>query len=663
MGMADLDAGTTTLTAWWQKDERRHAASSVFANLQRIRQMQHFRFAQDMLHLQLYSDLRYVGFGPRGVLKDWADVYDGMMSRNLVRRICETSHSRVVKTRPQPRLDTDGASYELQEQAGQRTKYLLGLWNREKFWKKRSQMLMHSVITGTGALKLYERDGRVCFDVAPSWELWVDANEARYAEPRTLYQVRAWDREYAMRRFPKAADAIRRAPTASFADDLTMYTTEMSANMVIIAEAWHLGVADEDGKVTGGRRILCCDDDEGVIESDEWAWEWFPFMFTRYAYRPFGFWGCGLPELIAGSQLEIERIRQARYEAYRRWMPLALIERGSKIVKSSLSNLLGGVIEYTGTKPDIWSPDPVPPGWYTHEETEARSMYETAGISQLSASGVKPAGLNSGKALRTYDDLEASGLIAVAREDEEAAIECAEKTMLLETAIAERGKGEGKRRVVRFQDTDTTEDIEWSRVAMPEGSADWRVAPASALSNTFAGKLEDLFDLRDLGVISDPDEMAELLQIPDLRKRTQRHASHRRLLQIVIESIILGRGQYVEPEPTWNLQLGFELARDALLDSETRFYRKWDDWTDEQKDDFEGRHEQLRTFIEACILRGRQLGQPWAQLQQTGAETGAAVPPPGAVPPVPPGMPGAAPPMPGAVPPMPAGAPPGAPVM
>lgn len=655
MTLSDIDAGATALTAWWRPDQRSRAASSVFGNVSRIRQRQQFRFAQDMLHLQLYADLRYVGFGPRGVLRSWEDVYDGMMSRNLVRRICETMHARIVKTRPQPRLDTDGASYELQEQADLRSKYLLGLWQREKVFPKRQQDVMHSILTGTGALKLYDDGKRVRFDVAPSWEIWVDTHEGRYAQPRTLYQIRAYDREHAMALWPSAKKAIERAPVASSADDWATYSADTSADMVLLTEGWHLGVEDEDDEVKGGRHILCCDSDDGVIEHEAWDWPWFPFVFTRCAWRPFGFWGVGIPEIIAGSQLEIERVRKARYEAYARWMPVTLVERGSKIVRSTLSNILGSIVEYTGIKPEIWNPEPVPQGWYTHEATEAQAMYETAGVSQLSAAGVKPAGLDSGKALRTYDDLEASGLIALARDDEEAMVELAEKTFAIESSIAQRATG---KRIVRYQDTDSIQDIDWSEVDMPPGSYSVRVAPVSALSNTFAGRLEDVYELKDLGLVTDPDEMAELIQIPDLRKRTKRHASHRRLLQIVVESTILGHGVYVEPEPTWDLQLGFTLARDALMDSETRYYRglRADDsgWTDEQAETFEDRHELLRQFIEACVVRARAAGQPWALATPLAAESGQGLPPPGVAPPM------AAP---VALPPVEPAAPPGAPLM
>lgn len=594
MSMADLDKalGQKQALAWWRSKEA-HLATDVVTAFRHIRNSQAYRFSADLLHLQLYSDLRYVGLWPDVLVQGLGDLLSGRIQENMVRVIVDTAHAKLTKPRPMPRVLTDGANYDIQDQSELLEKWIAGKFHMERLWDKRSQVIKHACVTGTGAYKVYADvdAGEARIDVAPSWEIWADAMESRYGadDLRTWYQVRTMPIEQAIEKWPKSADAIVSAPRMTYGDELASYSAVRDSALCQIVEAWHLG--------KDGRRIVCVDDAKGKLEEDDWR-ERKPFIMQRYCSRPWGIWGVGIPESLAGSQLELQRLLSATQEALRRFMPFVAVERGAKIVKQHIQNLIGYIIEYTGTPPQIVAPSPIPPEWWKQRAEIKQGMYESTRISQMSAGGQVPAGFKSGKAMRTYADIESEGLIEPTRADEQAMIEVAEQLIEVQRELGEDAKG-----VVQLMETDSVATIRWQEIDIAADAYKIHVAPASVLANTVAGKMEDIGDLQSLGVQLEGDQVLDLMQIPDLRKWTNVRMARRRIIQRIVEGRILGKGVYVEPEPTWDMRLCKQIASDALLYAQETYYRRFDEFDEEQRTEIEQRHDLVRQFIAAAMAR------------------------------------------------------------
>jgi len=68
-----------------------------------------------------------------------------------------------------------------------------------------------------------------------------------------------------------------------------------------------------------------------------------------------------------------------------------------------------------GTKPSYEVAPCVPQEMYAQLQRLIEYAYQQSGVSSLAAQGQKPAGLNSGEAIRNYDDIQSDRFAALAK--------------------------------------------------------------------------------------------------------------------------------------------------------------------------------------------------------------------------------------------------------
>jgi hypothetical protein len=282
--------------------------------------------------------------------------------------------------------------------------------------------------------------------------------------------------------------------------------------------------------------------------------------------------------------------------------PYWLVERGMKIAQGSISNLIGRVMEWTSTgsshKPELVAPPAVPPDIWQHQAALKQTAFENRGISQLAAQMVKPAGLNSGKALRAFVDFENELLSDLMNAADDSLLRVCE--LLIEEQIElakwveEQDDPELKRKFAEQAVTHVgegdVESIKWSDVGLKKSLDGFviEILPASALSTTLSGRIEDVEDLKNLGALEDPNEVWDFLDMPDMRRLRRKKLASRHLLEKVIEQKIIAKGVNVQPEPTWDLNLAIELGLEALAALEL-----YEDAPDDRLD-------LLRQFVMKC---------------------------------------------------------------
>lgn len=202
--------------------------------------------------------------------------------------------------------------------------------------------------------------------------------------------------------------------------------------------------------------------------------------------------------------------------------------------------------------------------------------------------GVKPAGLNSGKALRAYADMQDDNMQSTALAREQQMVDLAECILDEAEDIADSDE-ENSDASVLYVGATGTEKIDFADASIDRNAFVLKVQTASSLSTTLAGKLEDLEDMRSLGIVTDPVEMTELLQMPDLATASSRKLAMRELLLQCIEERMLVKGDAITPEPTWDLKLALDLC------TKTRFRASM------MTNVPEGRIDLLHAFEERCI--------------------------------------------------------------
>jgi hypothetical protein len=181
-------------------------------------------------------------------------------------------------------------------------------------------------------------------------------------------------------------------------------------------------------------------------------------------------------------------------------------------------------------------------------------------VSQLSATSAKPAGLNSGKALREYNDLETERFMAVAQRYEKAFMDAAPIFIDLAKELDEDTDG---RYQVKVKGRKFMQTIKWGDVSLEEDKYIMHIFPTSALSSTPAGRLQDVQELIQAGFIGREDAM-KLLDFPDLQAFYNYETAPGEDIDMVIERIV-DDGVYMTPEPYQSLDAGITKMQKAYL--------------------------------------------------------------------------------------------------
>ena len=167
-------------------------------------------------------------------------------------------------------------------------------------------------------------------------------------------------------------------------------------DQIEVLEAWHLPSGEG---ATDGRHVICISN--ATLVDEQWDKGSFPFVFVRWTDPMLGFWGEGVACDIQGMQVEINKLLMKIQRAFHLMsVPRIYVENGSKIRKSFFNNEIGTIIPYTGQPPVQMTPPSLNREIFDHLERLYNRSFEIAGISQMAATSMKPAGLNSGAALR-----------------------------------------------------------------------------------------------------------------------------------------------------------------------------------------------------------------------------------------------------------------------
>lgn len=556
---------------WWEKDEK-ELYKDVFAYVNALNQTQSYRQDENIRNMRLYGDVEIFNLKNYNAYR--AESTSSVQNRvtfNIIRSMIETVNSKITKNKPKPTFLTEGGDWSLQRKAQKLTQFAQGQFQDCKFYEKAAIAFSDSCVFGTGAIKIYKKGTEICAERTFIDELKIDDAEAIYGEPRQMHQIKFIHKDVLKASFPEhegAIDMVGKTPS-----EYGMNYKTAQSDMLQVIESWKLPSAKgaKDGKHT-----ICID--TVTLFEENWTSDKFPFVFFRWSLRPLGFWGQGLAEQLSGIQLEINKIlRTIQVSMHLVSIPKIYVEANSKIVSAHLNNKIGGIIKYLGQPPTPGPLGNIPVELFTHLDRLYTRAYEIAGVSALSATSMKPSGLDSGKALREYNDLETERFMSVAMRYEQAFMDAAEIMIELAKEIAE----EDPNYSVKVRHNNFLRTIKWKEVDMDEDKYAMQIFPTSFLSSTPSGKLQDVQELLNIGFINKEDGM-KLLDFPDLREYYNFNNAGIEDIERQIEKMI-DDGTYETPEPYQNLELGIVKMQQAYLrfrsenapDSRLELFRRW----------------------------------------------------------------------------------------
>lgn len=590
---------------WWTVDEK-DVAAAVNNTINFITKHQTGRIEQLIASTRLYGNSTvFTSLG--GAFTRASSVNTSPMSQrlsfNVISSVVDTLTAKMAKNKVIPTFVTNGGIWKYQKKAKQLTKFAQGLNYQLKMHDMAINAFRDCAVWGDGFTHVFRKGDKVAIERVLPHEFVVDLVESMCEEPTQLHRVKIVDRDIALDLFPELEEYIMSCAPAGLD---TVGGQGTAADLIKIVESWHLKSGDN---ANDGVRAITIGEGSIVEERDK---DYFPFPHLRYSRKMLGWFSQGVPERQQAIQGEINRSMILKQKSL--WMNgsfKVLIENGSKIVSQHLNNDIGAIINYTGAPPQYVTPPATNPELQQWIDSLIQKAYMQEGVSEMSAAAEKPMGVDSGKAMRTLTDIEDDRFTFVEQQVEEFVLENYRQAIEVVKEIYE----DKKTYETVFPAANFLETVDWKDIDLDADCYVLRAYPTSSLSDDIAGRLSDIQELMQAGLIS-PRTGKRLLNMPDVEMNDSLSNAAEDLLHKVLEKIIYDQ-DYTPPEPSWDLQLAQQLVIEYInyatyMDAPEKALQMLDQFNTGLKD------------ITGVIQQAQQNNQIAAQVQQQQAQAAAA---------------------------------------
>ena len=541
----------TPATQWWLEDNDAGALDSAKQMVALLESDLNSRITRYRVESRLYGITDYYANLARAYTSNYNNnqVLPDRLTFNVVQSNIDTLTSKVSKIKPRARFLTNAGGFRAVK-AAKKLGYLSdGIFQENDIYGIARGTVRDALVFGDGFLHFYSENSRVRIERVIPYEIFVDELECvGGGTPTHLYRIKVVSRQALMDAFPQLKEKIAQSQQLF---SLNLHQTSPATDQIEVLEAWKLGSGEER---ENGRHLLAVPD--CVLHFGEWTGKRFPFARISWTQPFSGYWSQSLAEQLKSTQLEINKLLAVQQRSYHLAGSFKiLVQNGSQIPVESFNNNIGTIIKYTGQRPDYITPPVLPPEFYRNLETLIQRSYQISGVSQLSAFSQKPAGLNSGVALREYNDIESARFQEFSQDIEAFFVDAAKCCMALAGEIAEANTGHYP---VTVKNSKSLTKLDLKEIKLKEEDYTISVFPASSLPQEPAGRLEAIDDLVKRGLI-DPVEQRELLNFPDIEASNQLSTAQDEYLKEVFEKMLEDE-EYTPPDPLDNLQLARKLA-------------------------------------------------------------------------------------------------------
>jgi len=533
------------ISSWWKETDKQQRLNGFIGTASFLKEKQQYRYRQSNLFCRLYSNMPLFGFVGSNLNKMSinSQLPSDRSTCNIILSCVDTLHSRITQSRPKPVFLTDGADYKERNLAKQLNTFINGELYQTGAYELGEEILRDAMIFGTGIIKVHEDDdNRVALERKILTELLFDENDAMYNKPRQMFEFCLIERSVLIDLFPeKKAEllvAMQAYPTHDGGDPTI-------SDQVMVVEGYHL---KSGKKAKDGIRMIACSECE--LLKEPWNKKTFPYVFMHYSKRPLGAWGQGIPEQLMGTQTNINKLMITIDESINIiGVPKVFVEEGSKVVNSHLDSRIGTIVKFRGTKPIYETPPCVAPELYERLDKLIEYGYRQCGVSALSASAQKPAGLDSGEAIRSYDNLQSDRFAAFSKRYEQFYTDLAYQIIDLAKEICKR---EGSYQTV-YPTKNGTKKIDLPSIDLIKDDFVIQCFTISSLPKDPSGRLQKVTEMIQSGMVSIA-EGRRLLDFPDLDSDQKlANAAEERVLQQL--DLIVEEGKYVPPDTFTDLTI------------------------------------------------------------------------------------------------------------
>lgn len=554
---SDVD-GKAILSEWWKATDDRQLALELCGTGAYLKTNQTYRMRQLAVDIRLYCGLSVYSYAGSNVSKmdRTKTLPDDRPTFNLIQVAIDTLVSRIGQNEPAPKFLTDGGDYKERHLAQELNQFVLGEFYQTKAYLKAKKMFRDGLDMGASTLKVYEGDNaKVAIDRVMVTDLFVDDNDSLNGDPQQLIQLKLVDRDKLManQHDKKAKEVIADTPQ-SYPDNASD-TGRTTADQVMVVEGWRLPSGpdqDAPGYIPGRHTLATM---SGVIFDEEWHKPKFPFVFFNYSEAFLGFWGQGIATQLFGTQITLNRILNTIAQAITLvGVPRIFQEMSSKIVSSHHNNQLGVIVKHTGPKPSYEVAPCNAPELYAERDKLISYGLRQVGISDMQATGEKPGGLDSGEAIRSYDDVNSDRFSETSKKYDQIFIDLA---YLVTDVAMDIAKRDGKYQTI-YPNKDGTKEIDLPKMSLLKNPFVIQCFNESSLPRTPAGRIATVTEQVQAGMLS-IKEGRRLMRFPDLEQNEKLdNASEERIFKILDE--IVENGKYNPPDVFMDLELATTLV-------------------------------------------------------------------------------------------------------
>jgi hypothetical protein len=279
----------------------------------------------------------------------------------------------------------------------------------------------------------------------------------------------------------------------------------------------------------------------------------------RFNPRLYGFYSQGMAEQLVPAQIEINRtLISIQRSLYMGGTHKIFVKNGSKVIKQHFDNAIGTIMEYAGDVPPQYIvPQLVQPEIYQHLDSMIQKGYQLPGISMMQATSMKTPGVNSGRAMRTEQNVHTQRFTSVEDMVNHWFVELSRILIAVQ-----RDNEESKNNKVKVPGKRFIETIKWSDVDLDDDQFVLQIYPVSKLPKDPEGRIQTIQELMQGGIV-DPQTGRRLLDFPDLEAEEQLANASSDYLHKVLDDIV-DHGKAKAPEADDNLAAAKKLVLEYI---------------------------------------------------------------------------------------------------
>ena len=454
-------------------------------------------------------------------------------SYNVIRANCNTAQSKLGKEMPKVTFLTDRGMFSLRHAAKMLDEYIEAEFERSELFPNVRMCILDACVSRLGIIKILfdkKKERFVTHRVRPT-KFLVDDSTSIYNKKSETFEKKEISVASLVKMFPnmpewqqkKLVEGNRSGNTTCYegfyADKVKIYFTKET---ILSVMPW-----------------------EGPP----------PYFYWRWTQATNSFWGVSITDELRAIQRRINDILLKISRSIDLFaVPRVVINTHDNITGAHVTNELGAIIKISSagdgaSKVQFLTPPILDQQYFQHLEDLYMKSFQETGISQLSSTGQKPKGLNSGRALLAYHDIQTDRFAQASQNLVDMYVEIA-RYMAKTANKFFRGKKakEGVGALLPYK-------IKWKELDIEKNIYQIKQYPTNLLSKSPAGRLEDVQMLINMGVIP-PEKGIQLLEFPDITKAIDMLSATDQAVESLIERLVRGEKDIV-PDP--NLPMGRQI--------------------------------------------------------------------------------------------------------